>query len=119
MIPKSINNQTCFFSVNHITRKLNAKLIYGISLNSSSYFLSKTVGVDDCKQLDNNALLDAGLLNEICGVIIEIEKKYKKMPSLQAVNTEVFKILGRIRNPVLKSSLIKIKVYTTPMSKII
>jgi hypothetical protein len=99
MIPLSINNKTCFFTVSHITTEVNANFIYGICLNSHNYFLSKTTGLNDCEQLDTNPKLEKGLLNEICRVISEIENKFKKRPSIEIINNEIFGILGRMRNP--------------------
>ncbi|MDB5140871.1 MAG: hypothetical protein JWR12_2787 [Mucilaginibacter sp.] len=104
MIPLSINNQTCFFSVKHITKELSAKLIYGIHLNTFDYFLSKSLGLNDCEQLDSNPQLDADLLDVICTVITEVENKYKKRPTLELINNEIFRILGRIRNPRLNTA---------------
>jgi hypothetical protein len=49
--------------------------------------------------LDNNPVLDIELLNEICEVITELEIRYQKRPSLEFMNKEIFKILGRRRNP--------------------
>ncbi|MDB5011362.1 MAG: hypothetical protein JWR67_3329 [Mucilaginibacter sp.] len=99
MIPISINTKTCFFSVKHITQEHDIKFIYGISLNTHNYFISKSVNINDCEQLDNNPVLDIELLNEICEVITELEIRYQKRPSLEFMNKEIFKILGRRRNP--------------------
>lgn len=105
MIPISINNLTYFFSIKHISKQLNTTRIYGISLNSNSYFLSKSIGVNNCEQLDSNPLLHADVLKEICEVITEIEKGHQKKPSLEFLNMEIFRILGRMRDPMLKLSL--------------
>jgi hypothetical protein len=41
------------------------------------------------------------LLNELCFIITEIEITYQKRPSLEFINREIVRILGRIRNPLL------------------
>jgi hypothetical protein len=98
-----IDNQPCFFTVNHITKPFSTKLIYGISLNNISYFLAKSLGINDCEQLDSNALLDPGVLNEMCTVITEIELAFRKAPSLEFLNMEIFrKLIERKRLPVLQ-----------------
>jgi hypothetical protein len=99
MIPLAINNQTYFFSVSHITRQASNQLIYGIDLNHNSYFFSKTLGINDCRQLDSHAALDPAVLNELCLIITEIELAYQTRPSLAHINLDIFSILGRIRNP--------------------
>jgi hypothetical protein len=105
MIPISINNQTYFFSVNHITKPFSTKLVYGISLNSKNYFLGKTIGINECEQLDSNPLLAPVVLDEICKIMTEIENAYKQRPSLEFINSEIFKILGRIRNTAVREVL--------------
>ena len=99
MIPIAINNQTYFFSVSHITSQAGNQLIYGINLNNRSYFFSKTRGSNDCEQLDGNAVLETAVLSELCSIITEIELTYQTRPSLTLINLGIFKILGRIRNP--------------------
>lgn len=90
-----MDNKSCFFSVNHITNESNTKRIYGIRLNNSNYFLSKTSGQVDCEQLDTNPALDPDVLKEICEAITEIEKGHKKRPSLEVINKEILNILKR------------------------
>jgi hypothetical protein len=107
MIPISLNNRTFFFSIKHISKEINTMRIYGISLNSNNYYLSKLTGVNNCKQLDNNPLLHADILKEICEVITEVEKGHQKRPSLEFLNMEIFRILARRRDPMLKLSLTK------------
>lgn len=102
MIPVKINNLTYFFSVVHITNESPTNLIYGINLNRSTYYLCKTLEINDCKQIDSHPLLDPLLLNELCAVITEIETVYKRRPSLEYINREIFSILGRIRSPLFK-----------------
>lgn len=98
MIQANINNQTCFFTVNHITKEASGKLIYGISINNTHYFLSKTSGVNDGSQLDNNTPLTSEILKELNAVITEVELKYKKRQPLEKINKEIFNILTRLRN---------------------
>ena len=93
-----MSNQTYFFSVNHITKESNTKLIYGICLNNHTYFLSKSRGTNDGEQLDNNPLLSAYLLNQICQVITEIEMENTQRPSLEFMNIAILRILARIRS---------------------
>ncbi|MDB4925909.1 hypothetical protein [Mucilaginibacter sp.] len=98
MIQANINSQTYFFTINHITKEPNNKLIYGIRLNKSNYFLSKTSGVNDAEQLDNNLPLEASILNELSKVITTVELKYTKRPPLELMNSEVFRLLIKLRN---------------------
>lgn len=100
MVSLAINNQTYFFSVSHITSKAD-QLIYGINLNNDSYYFSKTLGINDCKQLDCHTALDKVVLDELCSIITEIELAYQSRPSLTLINLNIFRILGRLRNPPL------------------
>jgi len=93
-----INNQTYIFTVNHITTDCNNKHIYGIRLNTTNYFFSKTPGLNDCRQLDSHPPVSPPMLNELCEVITEIELKYKIRPALEYINREIFLILARMRN---------------------
>ncbi|MDB5158506.1 MAG: hypothetical protein JWR50_3213 [Mucilaginibacter sp.] len=102
MIQSNINSKTCFFTVDHITKEKNNKLIYGISINNSHYFLSKTSGVNDGAQLDNNLPLPNDMLKELNEVITEIEIKHTKRQSLEHINSDIFSILSRLRNLRLK-----------------
>ena len=97
-----IDNQAYFFSVNHITKPFSTKLIYGISLNNISYYLCKSPGINDCEQLDDNASLDPDVFEEVCIVITEVEKEFKKSPGLESLNMEIFrKLTTRKKLPVL------------------
>jgi len=102
MIQSNINSKTYFFTVDHITKETNGKLIYGINLNSKHYFLSKTSGVNDGAQLDNNIPLANEMLKELNIVITEIEVKYIKRQTLEHINNDIFSILERLRNLRLK-----------------
>lgn len=82
-----------FFSVSHIIKPFNTKLIYGVRYRELDYFLLKTLGVEECEQLDNNSRLDADVLNKICEVITQVEREYKKAPPLEFINMDVFNIL--------------------------
>lgn len=82
-----------FFSVNHIIRPFNAKLIYGVRYHELDYFLLKTLGIEECEQLDNNSRLDPEVLDKICEVITQVEKEYKRVPPLEFINMDVFNIL--------------------------
>jgi hypothetical protein len=98
MIQAKINSQTYFFTVSHITRETNNRLLYGLRLNNISYFISKTSGVNDGEQLDTNPPLASNILKELNTVITQVELKYKKRPSLERINHEIFNILIRLRN---------------------
>ena len=82
-----------FFSVNYIIKTLNTKLIYGIRYHKRDYFLLKTLGMEECEQLDNNSRLDSEILDKICHVITLVEKEYKKEPPLEFINMDVYNIL--------------------------
>lgn len=101
MIPITNNNQTYFFSIVHITKQPPNKLIYGILINSGSYYLSKTIGMEDCMQLDSNPILDQALLQEICDIMTRFEVFYKEYPSLDFINVEILKALEQIRSTAL------------------
>ncbi len=97
MIRADIDIKTYFFTVNQVTKEKDNKLIYGINLNNTSYFLSKTTGVKDAIQLDDKLPLGAEIIKEINEVITSIELKYKKLPSLRKFNTDIFGMLMRLR----------------------
>lgn len=97
----STTDQLYFFSVAHITNDHGTTFTYGINLYTHTYYLSKTLGINDCRQLDTYPPLDPALLNELCFIITEIEITYQKRPSLEFINREIVRILGRIRNPLL------------------
>lgn len=82
-----------FFSVNHIIKPFNTKLIYGIRYHELDYFLLKTLGAEECEQLDSNSRLAPEVLGKICEVITQVEKEYKKAPPLEFINMDVFNIL--------------------------
>jgi len=107
MIPIYINSATYFFSILHVTRQSGAKLIYGLLLNSEIYYLSKSLGRNDCAQLDNHALLQPDLLDEICGIISTFETAYEKYPSLEFVNEEIIREVAAIRKLGLENHLLK------------
>jgi len=92
------NHPPFFFSVKHIIKPHTSKLIYGIHHNDMDYFLQKTHGVDDCEQLDDNPKLDPDIFKNICEVISEIEKGYKKTPPLEFINMDIFNIIVKASN---------------------
>jgi len=92
-----LNSQTFFFTVNHVTRPHGAKIIYGVSLNNLSYYVSKSPGVNDCEQLDSNPALDTGMIDEICTILSELENDPKSTPSLAWINEQIFAIRGKMR----------------------
>jgi hypothetical protein len=98
----TINSRTYFFTVNHITKETQNKHIYGIRLNTDNYFLSKTSGISDCEQLDMNPPLDDNVLKEIGDVMTEVELKFDKRPTTERINSEVFKILARLRTAMFR-----------------
>jgi hypothetical protein len=93
-----INNQTYIFTVNHITKDPENRYIYGIRLNTTNYFFSKTPELNDCTQLDNHTPISPGMLKELCEIITEIELKYKRRPALEHINREIFRSLAQRRN---------------------
>lgn len=78
MIPIHINRKTYFFSIIHVTKQSATNLIYGILLNSHIYYLSKSLGLSDCIQLDINPSLNIHLKSEICDIITRFEMEYEK-----------------------------------------
>ena len=105
MIPINVNSETYFFSIIHITKQSATELIYGILINTRIYYLSKSLGHNDCAQLDSNTALNADLLTEICGIITKFEVEYEKYPSLEFINNEIIKALGAIRALLLQVNL--------------
>jgi len=101
MIPITSKNQTYFFSIVHVTKQPPDKLIYGILINSESYYLSKTIGIEDCAQIDSKPRLDHTLLLEICDIMTRFEVAYQEYPSLEFINVEIIKALDLIRKVVL------------------
>lgn len=93
-----------FFSVSHIIKPFNTKLIYGIRYHELDYFLLKTLGSEECEQLDNNSRLNPEVLGKICEVITQIEKEYKKPPPLEFINMDVFNILFKDEYMALKKN---------------
>jgi hypothetical protein len=98
MIPVTFKHEICLFSVNHISVGPGSRLIYAISLDSTSYFFSKTLRIEDCQQLDGYPSLDAGLFNEIRLIITGIELDYPTHPSPELINLDILNILARIKN---------------------
>ena len=94
-----INDPPIFFSVKHIITPIKTKLIYGIMYKNLEYFLFKTLGLNDCEQLDSNPKLDIEIFDTMCEVITEIEREYKKIPPLEFINMDIFNILVRVKNP--------------------
>ena len=101
MIPIINNSQTYFFSIVHVTKQPPDKLIYGVLINSESYYLSKTIGIEDCTQIDSRPPLDHALLLEICDIMTRFEVAYRQYPSLEFINVEIIKALDLIRGTVL------------------
>ena len=105
MIPIYIHSETYFFSIIHITKESATKLIYGILLNTHIYYLSKSLGLSDCIQLDNHPLLHGDLVTEICDIITKFELEYEKYPSLEFINEEIIKVLSSVRALMLRIDL--------------
>ena len=82
-----------FFSVSHIIKPFNTKLIYGVRYRELDYFLLKTLGIEECEQLDNNSRLAPEVLDKICKIITQVEMEYRKAPPLEFINMDVFNIL--------------------------
>ena len=97
MLPSILNNQTCFFTVTHISRPYGTKIIYGICLNNRAYYISKSPGVDDCEQLDSHPALANEVIVEICVILTEIENEHKKGSSLARINQQIFTIRGKMK----------------------
>lgn len=105
MIPININKETYFFSIIHITKQSATSLVYGILLNTHVYYLSKSLGLSDCIQLDSNPALNVDLMTEICDIITKFEMEYEKYPSLEFINNEILKVLDTIRTLMLQINL--------------
>jgi len=105
MLPIYINSETYFFSIIHVTKESATKLIYGVLLNTHIYYLSKSLGLSDCIQLDNHPLLHADLIIEICDIITKFELEYEKYPSLEFINEEIIKVLSLVRSLMLRINL--------------
>ena len=101
MIPFKLHNQTYFFSIVHVTKQAPDRLIYGILINAESYYLSKTIGIENCVQLDNKPRLDPAILLEICDIMTQFEVAYERYPSLEFINEEIIRTLKEIRKVVL------------------
>jgi hypothetical protein len=101
MIPIINNSQTYFFSIVHITKQPPDRLIYGVLINSESYYLAKTIGIEDCTQIDSRPALDHALLLEICDIMTRFEVTYQQYPSLEFINVEIIRMLEQIRRIVL------------------
>jgi hypothetical protein len=99
-----MEDQQLFFSVSHIIKPFNTKLIYGIRYHELDYFLLKTLGIEECEQLDNNSRLDAEVLDKICEVITQVEHQYKKAPPIEYINMDVFNILFKEEDMIIKKS---------------
>jgi len=97
--PEPDPNTPYFFSVNHITMPFPTKLIYGIKFKGLIYYLYKSLGIEDCEQLDNHQKLEAGIFKRMCDVITAIEIEYKRIPPIQYINLDIFNILVRADNP--------------------
>ena len=96
--PVTIQKQTYLLSIDHITKEDDLKLIYGITIDQQRYFLSKTLDINDCEQIDSRPRLGDALIDEICDVITSIEIAYKERPSLEFINAEISRILVSKRN---------------------
>lgn len=65
-----LNNQ---LAVLHVTHQPPGASIYGVLIGSAHYYLSKTDGINDCRQLDSHALLSRLRLDEICVLLTRFE----------------------------------------------
>jgi hypothetical protein len=107
MIQLQLNQQTYYFSVIHITKQSPDKLIYGILINAENYYLSKSLGIDDCCQLDTQPPLAVGFISEICEILTRFEVLYCDYPGLEQVNLDIIKALALNRSsalPALKTA---------------
>ena len=86
------------FVVKHITKESASKLIYGVSLNDTAYFLSKTLYIADCKQIDSQPVLEPVVFIELCAIVTEIEAIYIGHSSLEMINQQIGIILKRLKN---------------------
>ncbi len=50
-----------FFSVSHIIKPFNTKLIYGVRYRELNYFLLKTLGMKECEQLEHSLATYRGI----------------------------------------------------------
>jgi hypothetical protein len=97
MIPTTISSNAYFFKINHITRETYDRYIYGISLNGVSYFISKTVGMNNSIQLDTNPPLEKNTISEISNVLEGIEPRLEKPPSPE-MSIHSFKFIDWLLN---------------------
>ena len=88
-----------FFSVYHIVKPSPTKLIYGVKFKNIGYYFFKSIEVNDCEQLDPNPPLEVEVFENICKVITEIEKHYKRAPVIKDINLDIFNILIKAENP--------------------
>lgn len=88
-----------FFSVEHITKPYPTKLIYGVRFIGVVYYFMKSIGLDDCVQLDGNPVIDPDIFANICLVITEIENEYKRVPPVETFNLEIHDMLVQAKNP--------------------
>ena len=100
MVPVRFNKETYYFSVIHITRDLPDKMIYGVLINCDHYYLSKSLGINDCMQLDSQPKLIRALLDEMCELLTRFELLYLDYPALEWINLEIIKALALNRCPV-------------------
>ena|ERR1700744_4856398 len=89
MIYTSNQNTIRPCSIVHITRESAGKFIYGILLGADTYYFSKSLGMNDCLQLDNHPLVNIPLLKEMCETITELEPECAKNLSLELLNKKL------------------------------
>lgn len=105
MIPIQPNQQTYYFSINHVTKQLPNRRIYGVLINSENYYLSKSVGINNCIQLDSRPLMVHTLLDEIGGILTGFEVLYSKCPELELLNLQIVRTLAINRQLLLQAAV--------------
>jgi hypothetical protein len=104
MIPVKLHQETYYFAIIHVTRQLPDKVIYGIVIKSEHYYLSKSVGINGCVQLDSHPRMAQPLLNEIDEILTRFELLYHHYPELEMINQEIIKALDLNRSAVQPGS---------------
>jgi len=62
------------------------------------YYFQKSIGLDDCVQLDANPAIEPDIFGNMCLVITEIENEYKRVPAIEVINLNIHQILLKAQN---------------------
>jgi hypothetical protein len=97
MIPVALKKLNCPYSVARVTKASPDKFIYSVPIDNQMYFISKSVGADDCAQIDGHLALDTLIFHELCEVLKGIERDCHKRRSLDIINREILNVFHKIR----------------------